>query len=238
MKKAIIVGATSGIGKALAAQLIINNYQVGITGRRSDLLNNIAREFPDKYFIRSFDVSDVKNVARHLNELVSELGGLDLLVISAGTGDENEALQFDIEKQAIDTNVTGFTCVIDWAYNYFQTQRSGHITAISSIAGLRGSRQAPAYSASKSFQIKYLEGLRQLSSKRKSGIIITDIRPGFVKTNMAKSPTKFWVAPVEKAASQIFKVIEKKRKVGYITKRWALIAWILKGMPAFLYQRL
>jgi short-subunit dehydrogenase len=238
MKKAIIVGATSGIGKVLAERLVADNYLVGITGRRIVLLNEMANEFPDKYFIKSFDVSDTENVARHLNELVIELNGLDLLVISAGTGDVNETLDFAIEQQMINTNVSGFTCVADWAYRYFEKQQSGHLAAISSIAGLRGSRLAPAYSASKSFMINYLEGLRQKSNKDKSGVIITDIRPGFVNTEMAKSHVKFWVAPVEKAATQIYSAIKKKRKVVYVTRRWKMIAWLLKAIPGRVYTRL
>jgi short-subunit dehydrogenase len=106
------------------------------------------------------------------------------------------------------------------------------------VAGLRGSRQAPAYSATKSYQINYLEGLRQKAKKEKSGITVTDVRPGFVDTPMAKSPVKFWVAPVEKAADQIYLAIQQKRNIVYVTKRWRLIAWIIKIIPGFIYSRL
>jgi short-subunit dehydrogenase len=238
MKKAIVVGATSGIGLAIAQLLTADQYLVGITGRRKDVLEELSTAFPGQYHTKSFDVTDTENIERHLNEIAGKLNGLDLLIICAGTGDINDSLDFKLEKQIIDTNVTGFTSIADWAYRYFKKQGSGHLAAISSVAGLRGSRQAPAYSASKSYQINYLEGLRQKSNKEKSGITVTDIRPGFVDTKMAKSPVKFWVAPVNKAAEEIYSAIKNKRKIAYITRRWRIIAWIVKLMPGNLYTRL
>lgn len=160
MKKAIIVGATSGIGRNLATLLINDSYQVGITGRRTNLLEDIKSENPDNYKTKAFDITDLKNIPEYLMQLTHELGGLDLLIISSGTGDINKELDFDTEKQTIDTNVSGFTAVADWAFNYFQQQKHGHLVAISSIAGLRGNSQAPAYSATKAYQINYLESLR------------------------------------------------------------------------------
>ena len=238
MKKAIVVGATSGIGMAIAEKLIADQYSVGITGRRENILKEMAASFPARYIIQSFDVSDTEHLQKNLEELVSKLKGLDLFIISAGTGDVNETLDFDLEKQMIDINVSGFTCMADWAYRYFEKQGSGQLVAISSVAGLRGSRQAPAYSATKSFQINYLEGLRQKAKKEKSGITVTDIRPGFVDTKMAKSPFKFWVAPVDKAADQIYRAIKNKRQIVYVTRRWRIIAWIVKIIPGFIYSRL
>ncbi len=113
MKKTIIVGATSGIGRGLAKVLVENNYKVGITGRRTELLEELKSHNPNKYFIKSFDLNDTNRIAQSLDEITHELGGLDLLIISSGTGYENENLEFEIEKRTIDTNVTGFTCVAE-----------------------------------------------------------------------------------------------------------------------------
>jgi short-subunit dehydrogenase len=238
MKKAIVIGATSGIGEGLAKILTDNQYKVGITGRRTELLETLKSQKPQDYFISSFDVSDTEIIEEKLSALVSELGGLDLLVLCSGTGDLNETLDFSIEKRTIDTNVLGFTCVADWAVNYFEKQQSGHLVAISSVAGLRGNGIAPSYSASKAYQINYLEGLRQKAYKLKTQILITDIRPGFVDTEMAKGEGQFWVAPVEKASKQIFHAIQKKNKVVYLTKRWRLIGIILKRIPRVIYDRM
>jgi short-subunit dehydrogenase len=238
MKKAIVIGATSGIGEGLAKILTENNYKVGITGRRTELLEALKAQKPNDYFISSFDISNTKMIDEKLTALVSELGGLDLLVISSGTGELNEPLNFSIEKQTIDTNVLGFTCIADWAFNYFDKKQSGHIVAISSIAGLRGNGVAPAYNASKAYQINYLEGLRQKASKQKSKIVLTDVRPGFVDTAMAKGEGQFWVAKVEKVSKQIFNAIQTKKKIVYVTKRWRLIALLLKNIPRILFDRM
>jgi short-subunit dehydrogenase len=115
MKKAIIIGATSGIGEGLAKILTKNNYKVGITGRRTELLEALKAQKSNDYFISSFDISNTQIIDEKLKTLVSKLGGLDLLILSSGTGDLNETLDFSIEKRTIDTNILGFTYVADWA---------------------------------------------------------------------------------------------------------------------------
>ena len=125
--------------------------------------------------------------------------------------------------------------------NYFERQKSGHIVTISSIAGMRGSRYAPAYNASKAFQSSYIEGMHQRSGTTKLPVFLTDVRPGFVNTAMAKSAKDvkmFWIMPVEKAARQIFQAIERRKKVVYITKRWAFAALLLRLIPKFIYDKL
>jgi short-subunit dehydrogenase len=238
MKKAILIGATSGIGKGLAKLLADNNYIVGITGRRTELLEKLKSEKPNSYFIKTFDVTDIKIVVEKLDELKTELEGLDLLVISSGTGDLNDNLDFEIQKRTIDTNVLGFTCIANWAFNLFEKQKNGHLVAISSVGGLRGSRQAPSYNATKAYQINYLEALRQKATKLKQPIFVTDIRPGFVDTDMAKGEGQFWLATVDKATRQIFDAINRKKKIVYITKRWRLIGTILKRIPRQIYDRM
>jgi short-subunit dehydrogenase len=170
--------------------------------------------------------------------LVEELGGLDLLVICSGTGDINKPLDFEIEKRTIDVNVTGFTCIADWAFNFFERQKYGHLVVISSIAGLRGDWGAPSYNATKAYQINYTEALRKKAKKTKAQIFVTDIRPGFVDTDMAKGEGLFWVASVDKAVQQIYSAIKKRKSVKYITKRWYFIAVILKRIPNFIYDKM
>ena len=238
MKKAIIIGATSGIGKGLAQKLADGNYVVGITGRRTELLNELKSQKPHIFYPKTFDITDTNKIVENLEDLTKELGGLDLLIISSGTGDLNEKLDYEIEKRTIETNVTGFTCIVNWAFNYFENQKAGHLVAISSVGGLRGSRIAPAYNATKAYQINYLEGLRQKATKLKTQIFVTDIRPGFVDTAMAKGEGQFWVASVDKATSQIFDAIKRKKKIVYITKRWKFIGTILKRIPRQIYDRM
>ena len=238
MKNAIIIGATSGIGKELARLLVDDGFKVGITGRRTELLESLKSENPASYFIKAFDVKDTKTAEEKLEELTTELGGLDLVILSSGTGDINDKLDFEIEFRTIETNVIGWTFIADWTFKYFEKQKYGHLTAISSIGGLRGSRQSTSYNATKAYQINYLEGLRQKATKLKEQIIVSDIRPGLVNTEMAKGEGLFWVMPVEKTARQIYKAIKKKKKIAYVTKRWKLIASIVKRIPVQLYDRM
>ena len=237
MKKAIIIGATSGIGSELAKILVKNEYKVGITGRRKTELEKLKESDPINFNISCFDCTKENN-AEELTKLVNEIEGLDLLILSSGTGDLNEQLDFNIEDSTNKLNVIAFTEIVDWTFNYFEKQGKGHLVAISSIAGIRGSRIAPAYNASKDYQINYLEGLRQKAKKTKLPIYVTDIRPGFVDTDMAKGEGQFWVATKEKAAKQILGLIKRKKSVGYVSKRWRLISILLKGLPNGIYNRM
>jgi len=238
MKKAIIIGASSGIGRELAMLLAAERYSVGITGRRLELLTELSSKNPDVFIPKQMDITHFENTISTLAVLVQELGGLDLLILSSGTGEINQELNFNIEQSTCQTNVMGFTNIVDWALNYFIAQHTGHLVVISSIAGLRGNKDAPAYNASKAYQINYTEAMRQKVCSMKLPISITDIRPGFVDTDMAKGDGKFWVATVEKASKQIVKAIHRKKKVVYITKRWAFIALILKVLPRFIFDRM
>jgi short-subunit dehydrogenase len=238
LKKAIIIGASSGIGRSLALLLAHNNYRVGITGRRAHLLAEIKAIRPEVFYTKIIDVDDTVKLPGELTELSKEMGGVDLLVISSGTGDLNDHLDYRIEQQTFLTNVMGFSCIAGWAFRYFEEQGCGHLAAITSVAGLRGSRQAPAYNASKACQINYLEGLRQKACKTGKPIYVTDLRPGFVNTAMAKGEGQFWVADAEKASRQIYRAIMKKKNVAYITSRWFIIGLLLKLIPGSLYNRL
>lgn len=238
MKKALIVGASSGIGRELARQLSTPYTRIGITGRRTELLESLRMENPDVYLSGYLDVTDLQHSPKILEELAIALDGIDLIVISSGTGDLNEGLDFGIEQQTINTNITGFTQLAGWAFNFFAEQGHGHLAVITSIGGLRGSRQAPAYNASKAYQINYLEGLRQKATHQKLRITVTDIRPGLVDTAMAKGDGLFWVAPVNKTASQIAKGLLAEKHVVYVTRRWGILARILMIVPGFLYRRM
>jgi short-subunit dehydrogenase len=237
MKRAIVVGATSGIGNELAKILADNEYKIGITGRRIAALEKLKERDPEKYLVSSFDCTLEKNSER-LTELTKQLGGLDLLILSSGTGDLNETLDFEIENTTNQLNVIAFTEIVDWAFNYFESEGKGHLVGISSLAGIRGGRIAPAYNASKAYQINYLEGLRQKAKKTKKPIYVTDIRPGFIDTAMAKGDGQFWVATKDKAAKQIHNLIKRKKDVGYVTKRWRLIAYLLRKLPNWMYKRM
>ena len=233
MKNAIVIGATSGIGRELAVILSQHGYAVGIVGRRLKLLEDLKSEIKTPVFIKQIDISIISDAMRLLNELISEMGVVELIVISSGTGFKNQP-----EKNTIDVNVTGFAAMANVAFQHFKKIGKGHLVGISSIAALFGHRNAPAYNASKAFVSNYLEGLRNKAFNEKLNITVTDIKPGFVKTALLKSEVLFWVAPVHEATVQIYRAIEKKKEHAYITRRWALVAWLVKILPRFIRKKL
>lgn len=239
MKKIIIVGATSGIGEGLVCRYAENGcVKIGIIGRRRDLLDNLCASYPDVCESAVCDVTDVARAEVVLNGLVERLGGLDLLILSAGTGDLNPSLDYRIESEALQLNVVSWTFIVDWSIRFFEKQGSGHLAAITSVGGLRGNGIAPAYNATKAFQINYLEGMRQRVVSSRMPIVVTDIRPGFVDTAMAKGEGLFWKAPVDKVARQIVKGLEHKRSIVYVTRRWRIVAGLWKCIPDGLFVRM
>jgi short-subunit dehydrogenase len=235
-KKIIIVGASSGIGRRMAEMYAEKGALLGITGRRKELLDEIQQQFPNHIHTSCFDVTGNDNIIQ-LESLVKKLGGLDLLVISAGTGEPSETLSWEIDKRTIATNVNGFAEIANWAFNYLVQQGHGQMATISSVAAIRGGSWAPAYNASKAFQSNYFNGLTVKAAKMKKNIYLTCIEPGFVKTKMAQSTKLFWVVPLDKAAKQIIYAIEKKKRKAYISRRWWLIAQILRFIPHWMYKK-
>jgi len=236
-KKAIIIGASSGIGKALAKKLSSEGYVLGLTARRYNLLEDLKTELSTETHIAEMDVSKFSESYEVLKNLFQKMKEVHLVIISAGTGHHNENLEFKLEQETIDVNATGFVNLACLAYQHFQTQKSGHLVGISSIAMHRGNPGAPAYNASKALVSNYMEGLRLKALKNGDDISVTDIRPGFVDTPMAESDHLFWVSSPEKAANQIYDAIKQKKKIAYIAKRWGLIAFLMKIMPDFLYKK-
>ncbi len=236
-QKIIIIGATSGIGRRMAELYIAKGHRIGITGRRLDLLQQIKQQSPQQVEYECFDVTKNEN-NDHLEALVKALGGLDLLVISAGIGQPSRELSWPIDKSTIDTNVNGFAEIANWGFNFFARQGHGQLATISSIAAIRGGSHAPAYNASKAFQSNYFEGLAIKARRMKKDITLICIEPGFVDTKMSKGEKKFWLVPVDKAARQIIRGIERKKKKVYISRRWWLIAKLLKWAPYWLLRKM
>ena len=238
MKNAIIFGATSGIGKSLAENLVKDGYKVAITGRRLELLKEIKNQFSEQILIKQNDIQNVDHVEQTFNEIVAEFKTIDLVIQSSGVAFINPKLEWNKEYQSINTNVLGVTKLYVLAYNLFRKQQFGHLVGISSIASIRGNRSAPVYFASKAYQKAYLESLYiKTKSIKTNKVFITEIRPGFVDTDMAFGDAVFWLIPLEKAVKQIYTAINKKKRVAYISKRWRLVAWVLKIAPDWLLKK-
>lgn len=237
MKKAIIVGASSGIGKSLAQALAEDGYRVGLAARRFPLLLDLQQEIGNQTLVKQIDVANIPEAILRFSELIQEMDGVDLIIISAGIGFINPELDWDKENETIAVNVAGFSAIANVAIQHFLKKGTGHLVNISSIAAIRGSGSAPTYNASKAFESIYMDGLRNKIAKLGVPITITDIQPGFVDTAMAQGEGLFWVASLQQAAKQIYQSIRRKKKHAYITKRWMLIAWFLRFAPDSIYDR-
>ena len=234
----IIIGATSGIGKALFENYVTKDNIVAIVGRRTKLLEQLQKEHPSNTIISKADVTNQQEIGHTIESLLHKLGHIDMAIVCSGVGEINPLLDYTVEKPTIETNVMGWTFVIDMLYNIFEHQKQGHLIAITSVGGLRGEPISPAYSASKAYQINYMEALRKKAFKDNGNILVTDIRPGLVDTAMAKGDGLFWVMPVEKVAKQICHAIQKHKSKAYVTTRWNILASIIKMLPYWIYKRM
>ena len=239
MKKAVVIGASSGIGWALAFALSKEGYAVGLTGRRVELLEELWKALPGPGYVQQMDLARPDDARAAFHYLVEELGGVDLVVINSGIGYLKDGLDWETEKTTLAVNVTGFAAIATAALAIFQKQEEGgHLVGISSITALRGSPQAPAYSASKAFVSNYLEGIRcRLRQQGKDNIVITTIEPGFVDTDLVRGDPQFWTTTPTVAAKQICAAIRQRRSHAYVSRRWRLVAWFMKLVPGWLYWR-
>jgi len=236
MKNALVIGASSGIGKDLAVILVQNGYRVAITGRRFEALTALKETNSSAFIAMQQDVTDLNQNTAVFDSLLTKMGTIDLIIYSSGIGTPNYQLAFEHDLPTLETNIVGATHCYNLAYQLFKKQGFGHLVGISSIASIRGNRHVPTYFASKAYQASYFESLWLKARRSKLPIFITDIQPGFVDTPMALGKT-FWMANSEKAARQIYQAIVTKKKKAYITKRWALVAMVLKLVPSGLLSK-
>ena len=234
---AVIVGASSGIGEALARELSREGWQLGLLARRVDRLEAIRDTLASPPFVRGFDVTQ-RDAATAFAHVLDELGAVDLVIVSAGTGHNNRDLQSELDADTVSVNILGFIAVAQTAMRYFLERGRGHLVGITSVGALRGNSAGAAYGASKAFQSVYLDGLRDLARRSGHAIAVTEVQPGFVDTAMMKPERpipsvvrRLLVASPEKAARQILRAIQKRKKHAYITRRYALIAFLLRRLP-------
>jgi short-subunit dehydrogenase len=236
MQKAIIIGASEGIGRELARVLAGEGIVLGLAARRLELLTALQNELPAKSHVKRIDVSRTEEARKLLDELVREMGGVDLIIISAGVIFQDPG--WDEERATIGVNVTGFTAMFNYAFNYFCKKGTGHIVGISSVAAVRGGHCSSVYNASKAFVSSLMHGFRIRARRMGANIQITDVMPGHVSTGMMVGQRgAFWVIPTERAARQIAAAIKKKRKHAYITPRWRIVAGMMRILPDGVYAR-
>ena len=239
MKKIVIVGASSGIGLAVAEALASRGVKVGLASRKTHVLHELQEKYPDAVVYRQIDVTTT-TAPKHLEELVESLGGMDIYVHIAGIGHSNPDMDPALEADVVNTDCTGFARMISAAYRYFSTcPEGGSIVALTSVAGVRGMAGLPAYSASKRFDYTYLEALDQKITMLKQPITLTDIRPGWIRTPLL-DPDKLYPMEIklDEAVPQIIRAIVRRPRYAYVGPRWGAVAALVRAIPPCLWRRL
>ena len=236
-RRAIIIGASSGIGQRLARLLLHDGWFLGVAARREAPLEQLAKDFPGQVVWNCIDVTDAK-AAEELEQLVKKAGGMDLFLYASGVGKMNPNLEPEPEEVTLRTNALGFTRMVGAAYRYFARQGHGHIAVISSIAGIRGLGPSPSYSATKALQSTYIEALEQQSHAQGINIRFTDIRPGFIDTPLLHGDKFPHTLSADKASRSILKAIYSNKHVAYIDGFWHAVVLLMRLVPRALWRRI
>ena len=243
-KRAILVGASSGIGAALAHRLADEGYQIALLARRAEMLEELTDEINSKHgetraIHYTHDVTDYESVPELLKKIVSDLGGLDTFIYNAGVALTVGLKNYDFEKDRtmMEVNTIGALAWLNPVGELFQNLKSGQIVGISSVAGERGRVGSPAYNTSKAALTCYLEAFRNRLTRY--GVNVLTIKPGFVQTNMIKNAKKlFWVISPEQAAKDIYNAMSKHKQELYTPLRWRWVMLIIRNIPSFIFRKL
>lgn len=241
---AVVVGASAGIGAALARQLARDGYRVALVARRLDLISQLAADLetefgPGRARAYAHDVTQTAEAPAVFQRVLADFGRLDVLVYNAGLQIPVAPDEFDFEKdQAMAAvNVLGALAWLNLGAALFQRQGAGHLVGLGSVAGDRGRVGAPGYNATKAALSTYLEALRNRLTRH--GVHVLTVKPGFVATAMLKNaPRTFWVIPPEQAAADISRALMARRQTIYTPARWGLLMLIIRHIPSFIFRRL
>lgn len=240
MKRIFIMGATSGIGLSVAERLVAEGHTIGIAGRKDDVMKDLARRLSGKVFWEHIDITK-DDATDRMRALIRKMGGMDVYFHVSGIGYENDRLLPSKEIATMQTNVVGFTRMVDAAFRYFRDKCGGvgQIAAITSVAGTNGIGHIAAYSASKKFQQTYLRALNQLATIQKLNIRFTDIRPGWVRTPLLDPDENYpMIMQLPYAVPRILRALRRRARVAVIDWRWNLLVGLWRLVPNFVWVRI
>ena len=242
--RAIVVGASSGIGAAVAQRLAREGFQVALVARRKPALDRLCGQINDELGVQvasayTHDVSNLTEIPGLFQTILRDLHGVDLILYSAGAMPAVGMDEFSAEKDQamVNINLNGAVAWLSQAATLFSKMGAGHIVAISSVAGDRGRIKNPGYNASKAGLDAYMEGLRNRLTRK--GVHVLTVKPGFVNTAMlAGAERTFWVISPDQAAAGIWKAIRRRRQLIYIPGRWRWLMLVVRNIPSFIFRRL
>ncbi|MDP6763862.1 MAG: SDR family NAD(P)-dependent oxidoreductase [Planctomycetota bacterium] len=241
-RRALVIGASSGIGRALVRRLAAEGYGVAALARRKEELASLREECAERgtgeVLVFSHDVQELDEVGGLFERVVRELGGLDLCVFAAGIMPQVAEDEYDTAKDAamIAVNLTGCVAWLNPVARLFASQRGGTLVGISSVAGDRGRTKAPVYGATKAAMNTYLESLRNRLADH--GVHVCTIKPGFVDTAMLGGADDLpWVVSADTAARRILRAARWRVNVRYVPMRWWWVMAVIRAVPSWLFSR-
>lgn len=240
----LIIGASSGLGAALARQLAAPDTSLALVARSKDKLEALCRHINASggYALAyPHDVSRCEEIPALLRNIVADLGGLDFVIYAAGINlppGGIDRYNFENDRRMVEVNLLGAMAWLTPIAEMFQSAKAGQIVGISSVAGDRGRVGNPGYNASKAGLTTYLEALRNRLSRH--GVHVLTVKPGFMKTEMLKAaqgPTPFAIEP-ERAAQDIVRAMRKRKQTIYTAPLWRWIMLVIRHIPSFIFRRL
>lgn len=243
MKTAIVIGATSGIGRAVAERLLEDGWRVGVAGRRTEALEEILAKYSEAIPERIDITAD--DAVLQLDELLDKTGTPDLFLHVSGVGCQNPGMDEAKEIPIIRTNCEGMVRIVSHFINYVKASEQygpghkAHIGVVTSLAGTKGMGVSAAYSASKKMQSTYISALAQLARMEKLPVVFSDIRPGFVDTAILNHEHHYpMLIPVDEAATCILRGLRRRKRVITFDWRYRLIGGFWKCIPTWLWERM
>jgi short-subunit dehydrogenase len=241
---ALVIGASSGIGEAVARQLAAEGAGVAIVARREQELLRVAEEInaaagEDRCVPVAHDVRAIDDVPGLVREIARRLGGLDLVVYAAGVMPDVAPEEFDTakDKQMMEVNAIGAMAWLNPVADRMARLGRGTIVGIGSVAGDRGRSGNPGYCASKAALHTFLEALRNRVATK--GVRIVTIKPGFVDTVMTRGREGlFWVISPGRAAEIILAKARRGVVTAYVPARWRVVMAVIRAIPSMIFTRL
>lgn len=248
MKKIIIFGASSGIGKLLAESYAAEGNMVAVAARREENLKELQKTHPINIITFKADMAALPqeeggdadlSPKGMFNQMVEALGGVDLVIYSSGVGKQNVEFNMPLEYSTINVNVKGFTAIVAAVVEY--GSKAGHhvqFATISSIASTRGIGLSASYSATKMYQVRYMESMRQLANSKGWDMSFTTIKPGFIATDFIKGRSYPMTMQPEYATRKIKEAIDARRNSAVIDWKWSAVVALWRLIPDWLWYKI